>query len=103
MGVDSSQIASALLIINQFVNRATNSDAFLVGNGLRSCTSEIQVSPQFLVDDHPVILIDTPGFNDTVTEDADVLKNISAFLATVSVIHTSCWVQLTRITDMRMK
>jgi hypothetical protein len=60
-----------------------------VGNGLRSCTSEVQVSPQFLVDGHPVILIDTPGFNDTVTEDSSVLKDISAFLAAVSVIRAS--------------
>jgi len=66
-----------------FVNRATNSEAFLVGNGLHSCTSEVQVSPQFLVDDRPVLLIDTPGFNDTLLDDADILKSISAFLATV--------------------
>ena len=65
------------------MNRATNSDAFLVGSGLHSCTSEIQVSPQFLVDGHPVILVDTPGFNDTVTSDAEVLRDISAFLAMV--------------------
>ena len=63
------------------MNRATDSEAFAVGSGLRSCTSEIQVSPRFLVDGRPVVLIDTPGFNDTVMEDADVLKNISAFLA----------------------
>jgi len=30
-----------------------------------------------------VLLVDTPGFNDTLLDDADVLKNISAFLATV--------------------
>ena len=71
---------------NQFVNRAINNDAFLVGNGLRSCTSEIQVSPEFVLDGHPVFLIDTPGFNDTVMEDADVLKEISAFLAASHVI-----------------
>lgn len=34
-----------------------------------------------------MFLIDTPGFNDTVMEDADVLKGISAFLATVCVVH----------------
>jgi len=66
-----------------FVNRAIENDAFLVGNGLRSCTSEIQVSPEFAVDGHPVFLIDTPGFNDTVMEDVEVLEKISAFLATV--------------------
>ena len=77
-----------LAVSNQFVNRAIDNDAFLVGNGLRSCTSEIQVSPELAVDGHPVILIDTPGFNDTVMKDIDVLKEISAFLATVCVISS---------------
>jgi hypothetical protein len=74
---------------NQFINRAIDDDVFIVGSGLRSCTSEIQVSPKFTVDGHPVVLIDTPGFNDTTVEDADVLKEISAFLATVSVNSSS--------------
>jgi hypothetical protein len=76
-------------VYNQFANRAIDSDAFLVGNGLRSCTSEVQVSPKFVVDGRTVVLIDTPGFNDTVMGDAEVLKEISAFLATVSVIFLS--------------
>jgi len=88
-----------------FLNRASNSDAFLVGNGLRSCTSEIQVSPQFLVDGHPVILIDTPGFNDTVMEDSDVLKNISAFLAIVyeNEVNLAGVIYFHRISDERWR
>lgn len=88
---------------NQFVNRAINSDAFVVGNGLRSCTSEIQVSPKFVVDGHPVVLIDTPGFNDTVMEDADVLKEISAFLATVCVVSSSHSMLLNCVLGIRTK
>jgi hypothetical protein len=88
---------------DQFVNRATNTDAFRVGDGLRSCTSEIQLSPEFTVDGRPVVLIDTPGFNDTVMEDADVLKDISAFLATVCVIPTSHRISLTRDSGMRVR
>jgi len=38
---------------------------------------------QFLVGGHPVVLIDTPGLNDSVMDDADVLKKFSAFLAVV--------------------
>jgi len=88
-----------------FLNRATDSDAFIVGTGLRSCTSEIQVSPQFFVDGHPVILIDTPGFNDTVTEDSDVLKNISAFLATVyeNEVNLAGVIYFHRISDERWR
>jgi len=40
------------------------SDAFLMGNGLHSCTSEIQVLQQFLVNGRLVVLINTPWFND---------------------------------------
>ena len=46
------------------------------------------MSPQFTVDGRPVELIDTPGFNDTVMDDADVLQSISAFLATMCVIFS---------------
>jgi len=88
-----------------FVNRATESDVFLVGNGLRSCTTEIQVSSQFLVDGRPVILIDTPGFNDTVTDDADVLKSISAFLAMVyqHEVNLAGVIYFHRISDERWR
>jgi len=65
------------------VNRAADSEVFGVGSDLHSCTSEVQVSPEFPVDGRPVRLIDTPGFNDTLQEDADVLESISAALATM--------------------
>lgn len=32
-----------------------------------------------------VLLIDTPGFDDTTKSDTDILKEIAAFLATSSV------------------
>ena len=91
------------IVCNQFVNRATNSDAFLVGSSLHSCTSEVQLSPRFLVDGNPVVLIDTPGFNDTTVEDAEVLEDIAAFLATMCVISPFHIVLLTRVSDMRAK
>ena len=47
---------------------------------LESCTSEIQESEEFILDDRRVILIDTPGFDDTNKSDTDVLKSIAAFL-----------------------
>ena len=88
---------------NQFANRAIDNDAFLVGTGLRSCTSEIQVSPEFAVDGQPVSLIDTPGFNDTTMDDIDVLKEISAFLETVCVISSPHRTLLNRVLDTRMR
>ena len=47
-----------------------------------STTAEIQLSEEFELDGQRVVLIDTPGFNDTTTSDMDVLKLIAAFLET---------------------
>ena len=51
-----------------------------VGDDLESCTSEIQVSEEFILDGRRVVLIDTPGFDDTHKTGMDVLKSIAAFL-----------------------
>lgn len=53
-----------------------------IGACLESCTSEIQLADQFILDERPIMLIDTPGFDDTYKTDADILKMIAAFLAT---------------------
>jgi len=62
-----------------FVNMASRS-YLKVGNDLESCTSEIQESEVFILDGRRVVLIDTPGFDDTHKSDTDVLKSIAAFL-----------------------
>ena len=49
---------------------------------LESCTAEVQLADEFTLDGRRVILIDTPGFDDTSKSDTDVLKMIAAFLAT---------------------
>jgi hypothetical protein len=55
-----------------------------VGNELESCTAEVQpVSFEF--DEKHVLLLDTPGFNDTNLSDTEVLKQIAS------------WLQLTRV------
>jgi predicted GTPase len=61
------------------VNQVSNS-SLKVGDELESCTSEIQVSEEFVLDGRRVALVDTPGFDDTNTSDTDVLKAIAAFL-----------------------
>jgi len=65
----------------QFINLVSGSN-LSVGKGLRSCTSIVQPAGAFNLDGRRVILIDTPGFDDTTRSDADVLKMIAAFLAT---------------------
>ena len=49
---------------------------------LVSCTADVQLADEFTLDGRKVILIDTPGFDDTSRSDTDVLKMIAAFLAT---------------------
>ena len=45
-----------------------------------SCTASVQLIDEFILDEQPVVLIDTPGFDDTNKSDTDVLKLIAAFL-----------------------
>ena len=48
---------------------------------MKSCTSDVQVAEEFTLDGREVILIDTPGFDDTNVSDAEILEKIAAFLA----------------------
>ena len=64
----------------QFINLASGS-SLQVGNRSESCTDEVQLADVFTVDGRRVILIDTPGFDDT-TSDTDILNLIAAFLVT---------------------
>lgn len=63
----------------QFVNRVSRS-CLKVGDDLESCTSEIQASDEFILEGRRVVLIDTPGFDDTNKSDTDVLKLIAGYL-----------------------
>jgi predicted GTPase len=58
-----------------------------VGIDLHSCTSEIQLSKPFILDGRRVVLIDTPGFNDTTKGDFEILRIITAFLEKAYVQH----------------
>ncbi|KAF9781350.1 P-loop containing nucleoside triphosphate hydrolase protein [Thelephora terrestris] len=64
---------------SSFINTASGSH-LRVGKNLKSCTAEVEVA-DFILDGRQVILIDTPGFDDTNVSDAEILKKIAAFLA----------------------
>jgi len=64
-----------------FINLASRSN-LRVGMDLESCTPEVQLANEFTLDGRRVLLIDTPGFDDTVKSDTEILKNIASFLAT---------------------
>ena len=63
----------------QFINLASGS-SLEVGKGLQSCTNAVQAAETFDLDGRRVVLIDTPGFNDTTQSDTEVLRVIVAFL-----------------------
>jgi hypothetical protein len=66
------------------VNKASGS-VLQVGHDLRACTEEIQASQPFDVASRNVILIDTPGFDDTVKSETEILQLIADFLCLTSV------------------
>ena len=65
----------------QFINHASGSN-LQVGKALNSCTAEVALADVFTLDERRVILIDTPGFDDTSRSDTDILRMIAAYLAT---------------------
>jgi hypothetical protein len=62
-----------------------------VNHGLRSCTKEIGIAPFTLPSTHKVwpnrrlVLVDTPGFDDTDQTEFEILRKVSVWLASVSV------------------
>ncbi|CAG8737347.1 11267_t:CDS:2, partial [Acaulospora colombiana] len=54
-----------------------------VGNGLRSCTAKVTPTAPFFIDGREVILLDTPGFDDTTTPDFDTLEEIAQYMASI--------------------
>ena len=56
----------------------------LVGHLLASCTSELQYA---IIDNaspcegHRVIIVDTPGFDDTFMDEVEILRRIAVWLA----------------------
>ncbi|CAL1717341.1 unnamed protein product [Somion occarium] len=87
-----------------FINLVSEESNLAVGKGLESCTSEVQVSQPFEIEGRIVTLIDTPGFDDTVKSEAEILRLITRFLAETYKIGRKLngVIFLHRITDVRM-
>ncbi|PPR07081.1 hypothetical protein CVT24_010982 [Panaeolus cyanescens] len=85
-----------------FIKNATGYD-LKIGNELESCTSEIHVI-RFFVDDSPIYIVDTPGFNDTHRSDVEIFTRISEWLQQrfTNQVYLSGLVYLHRISDNRM-
>ncbi|KAK6501401.1 hypothetical protein TWF481_009241 [Arthrobotrys musiformis] len=63
-----------------FIYNATGNPNAKIGEELESETSEISQYDLF-VDGHRIILVDTPGFDDTEIPDADIFRNLAEWLA----------------------
>jgi hypothetical protein len=84
---------TANLTLRQFINKYLAGAGVLervkVGDALRSCTVHIQsvvvenqISSKFphLPRETRVVIVDTPGFNDTAASDYEILKRIADWL-----------------------
>ncbi|KAK7682607.1 hypothetical protein QCA50_014407 [Cerrena zonata] len=85
-----------------FINMASGGNN-AVGNTLMSCTSNVTYS-DCTVDGRQIVLIDTPGFDDTNVSDTDILKMIALQLEIgyEQGITLSGILYLHRISDTRM-
>ncbi|KAI6038325.1 P-loop containing nucleoside triphosphate hydrolase protein [Pisolithus marmoratus] len=64
---------------SSFIANATNREGEGVGHDLTSCTSQIKAT-KCEIEGFSVVLVDTPGFDDTKKSDLDILKLISDWL-----------------------
>jgi hypothetical protein len=70
---------SMLIKKTQLVQLLSGAD-FKIGHGLESCTDKVEVTPAFDFEGYKIVLIDTPGFDDTNRSEKDILNEISKWL-----------------------
>ncbi|KAJ3498805.1 hypothetical protein NMY22_g19567 [Coprinellus aureogranulatus] len=88
-----------------FINVATRSNQMETSSQLESCTQSIKTSEPFTFEGRTVVFIDTPGFDDTVKSDADILRDIATFLGRMSNSQQKLAgvIYLKDISEVRMK
>ncbi|KAM5360952.1 hypothetical protein ACJZ2D_013406 [Fusarium nematophilum] len=62
-----------------FIKTASGIEEIAIGEDMLSCTSQV-VPYSFRLDEHDVVLIDTPGFNDSLRSESEILKDIANWL-----------------------
>ena len=58
--------------------------------GLESCTAKAKLMDEFTLNGTQVILIDTPGFDNSSKSDVDILEMTRAFLPTMYALASVC-------------
>ncbi|OAL42937.1 hypothetical protein IQ07DRAFT_553401 [Pyrenochaeta sp. DS3sAY3a] len=64
---------------SSFIKLVTRDERIKIGHGLESETSEVK-GYETCIKGQKIVLVDTPGFNDTFLSDSDVLKMIAEWL-----------------------
>ncbi|KAF4992333.1 hypothetical protein FDECE_13748 [Fusarium decemcellulare] len=87
-----------------FVSHCTGQQA-TVGDGLQSCTRNVQIYSFSYRPGVTIHLVDTPGFDDTNKQDSEVLREISAWLSESYAHHVylNGILYFHRISDTRMQ
>ncbi|KAF9484397.1 hypothetical protein BDN70DRAFT_917762 [Pholiota conissans] len=92
---------------SSFINKLLGKDVAQASGGLQSCTEEVRAFGCFhpLRSNQRIIVVDTPGFDDTRTTDFDVLKSIAEWLENTynKRIKLSGILQFHSIRDSRMR
>ncbi|KAJ4352431.1 uncharacterized protein N0V89_007779 [Didymosphaeria variabile] len=106
---DKDNVLSMILVMgvtgagkSYFINQLAGQDAVQEGHTLNACTQTCQLVPAE-VGDSKVLLMDTPGFDDPVRTDAEILNEIADVLAAQYKLGVKLKgiVYLHRITDIR--
>ena len=89
-GVGKSSVSISFIAVilqltwpRQLINHIAGKPAVKVGHDLESCTSSIEhvIVPHPTDSSRRIVLVDTPGFDDTSVPDAEILKQIADWLA----------------------
>jgi len=70
----------------QFINNLVGEDVVSVGQTMESCTTDIipvvvEMSNNPFFNGRRLIVVDTPGFDDTKGDDLEILRSIALWLA----------------------
>ncbi|CVL05382.1 uncharacterized protein FMAN_10770 [Fusarium mangiferae] len=86
-----------------FVRTASGNNNVIVGHSLEACTQEITAF-EFNTNGQNIILVDTPGFNDTYKSDTEILLDLAKWLEVTYRQNAKLTgiLYLHRITDVRM-
>jgi hypothetical protein len=78
--------------ISQLIKVATGSDDIQIGDNLASCTRQIQaIRCHNPLQNCDVLFVDTPGFDDTVRSDMDILQGLADWLEKTLVFSLIRW------------